>query len=160
MHYNIQSRLLDLFNKGCLPVMFVSQWKSVFLVGYFKLIRMKSYSCIWIKVRSSCRKRLGICIYSRGKWCCCLFIVRARNWDSWQLLSADYYIEIGQRVHISRPKEKKNTQTYGNADDVWWFLHSRKNFLEPFYHLKLIRYLWWHVFSATLWERMVENIAN
>ena len=64
------------------PVMFVSQWKSVFFVGYFKLIRMKAYLCIWKKVTSSCGRRLGICIYSRGKWCCRLFIVRAGNWDS------------------------------------------------------------------------------
>ena len=33
---------------------------------------------------------------------------------------------------------RKITQTYGNGDDVWWFLHSRNNFLEPFYPLKLI----------------------
>ena len=64
------------------PVMFVSQWKSVFFVGYFKLIRMKAYLCIWKTVTSSCGRRLGICIYSRGKWCCRLFIVRAGNWGS------------------------------------------------------------------------------
>ena len=37
---------------------------------------------------------------------------------------------------------RKITQTYGNGNDVWRFLHSRKNFLEPFYHLKLTWYLW------------------
>ena len=30
--------------------MFVFQWKSAFLVDYFKRLRMKAYSCIWIKV--------------------------------------------------------------------------------------------------------------
>ena len=75
-------RLLDVFNKGCLPVMLVSQWKNVFLVSYFRLIRMKAYLCIWKKVTSSCGRRLGICIYSRGKWCCLFFIVRAGDFSS------------------------------------------------------------------------------
>ena len=34
-------------------------------------------------------------------------------------VSAYQYIGIGQGVHISRPEGKKNTQTYGNGDDVW-----------------------------------------
>ena len=58
-------------------------------------------------------------------------------------------------------RERKMTQTYGNGDDVWGFLNSRKKFLKPF----LSRETNW-VFMVTCYfcelqgENGIDNIAN
>ena len=41
--------------------------------------------------------------------------------------------ELHKECIFQDRRGRKITQTYGNGDNVWRFLHSRKNFLEPFY---------------------------